>query len=125
MSASPSRVGGLRPAPRTIVVRGGAVDPDGFCDQALRALHAEVSGDPRAVFEAYLAHLRSCGAELAVLVEAVDDLPAATVEWLGRWAERPSSALRLVAADRGRASLPRVGARAEPAQAAAEPAARS
>lgn len=98
MPGSPSRVGGLRPALRTIAVRGGPVDSDAFCEQALRALHAEVSDQPQVVFEAYLAHLRSCGAHLTVSVEAPAALPPATLAWLARWTRGPESALRVVAA---------------------------
>jgi len=121
MSGSTSRVARPGPAPRSIAVRGGAVDPDAFCEQALRALHAAASDQPRLVFEAYLAHLSSRGAHLEVLVEAADDLPPATAEWLARWGRRPAGALRLVAAGGEATPRLRIVDSEEPRQAAEPP----
>jgi hypothetical protein len=89
-------------------VRGGALGPDAFCEQALRALHAEASDEPRAVLEAYLAHLHSCDARLALLVEAADVLPEATVEWLAHRIRGPTSGLCVVAAGEEPAPLLRL-----------------
>ncbi len=116
LCAPPDRVSALletlarRPGPqlRAIAVRGGGLDPDAFCEQLLRALHAKGCDRPRAVFEAYLAHLRSLGSHLVVLVEGADALEPATLECVARWARRPASALRLVAAGSDQAALSRV-----------------
>jgi hypothetical protein len=99
---------GLAPELRAIVVHGGAPDPEALCAQALRALRAAASDEPRVVFEAYLAHLRSRSQGLALLVEAADALPPATLDCLARWARCPGSALRLVAAGRDPTSLVRL-----------------
>jgi hypothetical protein len=100
--------GRLGPPFRVLAVRGGALDPDAFCERALRAFHAEVSDEPRAVLETYLAHLHSRGARLALLVDAADALPEATVEWLAHRVRDPTSALCVVAAGEEPASLLRL-----------------
>jgi hypothetical protein len=96
------------PQLRAIVVHGGGHGPDAFCEQLLRALHAGGFDRPRAVFEAYLAHLRSLGSHLLVLVEGADALHPATLECVTRWVRRPASALRLVAAGTDPTALLRV-----------------
>jgi len=116
LCAPPDRMSALfetlarRPGPqlRAIAVRGGGLDPDAFCEQLLRALHAQGCDRPRAVFEAYLAHLRSLGSHLVVLVEGADALEPATLECVARWVRRPASALRLVAAGSDQTALARV-----------------
>jgi len=119
LCAPPDRVSALletlarRPGPqlRAIAVHGGGLDPDAFCEQLLRALNAQGCDRPRAVFEAYLAHLRSLGSHLLVLVEGADALEPATLECVARWARRPASPLRLVAAGSDQTALSRVADR--------------
>jgi hypothetical protein len=100
--------GRLAPPLRALAVRGGALGPDALCERALRALHAEVSNEPRAVLEAYLAHLHSRGARLALLVDAADALPETTVEWLAHRVRGTASALCVVAAGEEPARLLRL-----------------